>query len=130
MQQIRTYRFLFLILLFLTSSHPCFPSYPVQHDTLAPKTIKLKEDPPKKNKLAVWSFVLAVSGFLLLFLPYSSILSPYLIVGGLVTSIFALDQIKRKKQKGKGLAIAALIIGGISIIAIITAIIVLLSIFI
>lgn len=129
MQGIIPFRFLLVILLFFSSSQPLEASIPVNKDTLKYSTYPPKEDPPKKNKLAVWSLILAGGGFLLTFVPYFSILSPFMLVGGIVTGILALGQIKRKKQKGTGLAIAALIIGGVSIIAAILAVLILLSIF-
>lgn len=86
-------------------------------------------DPPKKNKLALWSLLLSAGGLVLMLFPYLSIASPYLLVGGVVSGILALSKIKKTKEKGKGLAIAGLIIGGVSILAIIAAVAVLLSIF-
>jgi hypothetical protein len=56
-------------------------------------------------------------------------LSPYLIAGGIVCGILALSQIKKNKEKGKGLAIASLVVGGVSVLIAIVAIAVLLSIF-
>jgi hypothetical protein len=88
-----------------------------------------KEDPIKTNKLAKWSLILAGSGFLTAIIPYLGILSPYLILGGIVCGIIALGQIKKRKEKGSGLAITSLVIGGVSVIAAIVAIVVLLSIF-
>ncbi len=87
----------------------------------------IKEDPPKKNKLALWSLILSGSGFLFLLLPIVSILSPYLFVGGVVTGIIALSKMSKTREKGKGLAIAGLIIGGVSILAIMAAVLLLLT---
>ncbi|MFN5641316.1 MAG: DUF4190 domain-containing protein [Sphingobacteriales bacterium] len=98
-------------------------------DTITAISDPPKKEEPKKNRLALWSFILSGAGFLFLLFPYLSIASPYLLVGGVVTGIMALSQIKKNKQKGKGLAIGGLIIGGVSIVAIITAIIFFLTIF-
>lgn len=101
---------------------------------VVPDTVSVTNDPPikeskRKNKLAFWSIIMSSSGFLFLMVPILSILSPFLLVGGIVTGIMALGQIKNNKQKGKGLAIASLIVGGVSIAVIITAVIFLLTIF-
>ncbi|MFN6373695.1 MAG: DUF4190 domain-containing protein [Chitinophagia bacterium] len=88
-----------------------------------------KDDPPKKNKLAKWSLILSGSGFLLTLVPYLSMFGPYLMVGGIVCGIIALTQIKKTKEKGSGMAIASLILGGVFLIAVIIAVAVLLSIF-
>lgn len=93
---------------------------------------ELTQDPPKpkkNNKLAKWSLIMSGAGFLFTFLPFISVLSPFLLVGGVVTGIISLGQIKKRKQKGSGLAIAGLIIGGVSIIAAIVVVAVILSIF-
>lgn len=73
--------------------------------------------------------ILTGTGFLSALIPYIAMLSPYLIAGGIVCGIIALSQIKKNREKGKGLAIASLVVGGVTLIAAIIAIVVLLSIF-
>jgi hypothetical protein len=51
--------------------------------------------------------VLAIVGFVLAF---------FVSIGGLVVSFIALGQIKRTGERGRGLAIAGAIIGGLSLI--------------
>lgn len=99
------------------------------HSSIEQVTAVRTEEPPKKNKLALWSLILSGLGFLCLFIPYLSIASPYLFVGGIVYGIIALSKMKKNNQKGKGLAIAGLIIGGVSIIAALVAIAILLTAF-
>lgn len=53
--------------------------------------------PTKTNSLAIWGFILAI------FLPLI----------GLILSIVAVSQIKKKNERGKGLAIAGIVIGAI-----------------
>ena len=79
--------------------------------------------------MAKWSLILAGSGFLLVFIPYLNMLAPYLMVAGLVCGIIALSQIKKSKERGKGLAIASLILGGVFLLTAIIAIAVLFSLF-
>ena len=88
-----------------------------------------KEDPPKKNKLAKWSLILTGLGFLSVYIPFLVMLSPYLMAGGMVCGIIALSQIKKSREKGKGLAIASLVVGGVYLIIAMVAIAILLSIF-
>lgn len=88
-----------------------------------------KEDPPKKNKLAKWSLILTAAGFLSIYIPFLVMLSPYLMAGGMVCGIIALSQIKKSREKGKGLAIASLVVGGVYLIIAMVAIAILLSIF-
>ena len=108
------------------------------NDTHAAKPVKIKiekihkskvADPPRKNRLAIWSLILSGAGFLVTPIPYLAMISPYLIAGGIVCGILALSQIKKTKQKGKGLAIASLVLGGTFLVVTIVAIAVLLSIF-
>jgi len=73
--------------------------------------------------------ILSAIGFLSIFIPYVNFISIYLIVGGIVCGIIALGQIKKRKEKGSGLAITSLVVGGVTVIGAIVAIAVLLSIF-
>ena len=127
MQAYLKYGIVFTIILFLSAPYAVKAAYIVPKDS-----VTIVNDPPQKekpNKLALWSLILAGGGFLLTFIPYISILSPFMLVGGIVTGIMALGQIKKKKQKGTGLAIASIIIGGVAILAGIAAVLILLSIF-
>jgi 4-hydroxybenzoate polyprenyltransferase len=119
----------FLTLVFFTG---------IADDTQAAKPVKVKTekrhsskvaDPPRKNKLAVWSLVLSGAGFLVTAIPYLAMISPYLIAGGIVCGILALSQIKKTKEKGKGLAVASLVLGGTFLVVAIVAIAILLSLF-
>lgn len=117
------------ITLFLTSStEPLFAAKPIRNSTEKP--VKVKKDAlPQKNKLAKWSLILSGSGFASLVIPSLSVLSPYLIMGGLVCGIIALSQIRKTKERGKGLAIASLVLGGVFLVVVVIAIAVLLSLF-
>lgn len=61
------------------------------------QTVSSVHTPPKTNSLAIWGFILAI------FLPLI----------GLILSIVAVSQIKKRNEGGKGLAIAGIIIGSI-----------------
>lgn len=110
------------------SMTPLFAAKPIIVSTEKHQKIK-KDDPPKKNKLAKWSLILSAAGFLSIYIPYLVMLAPYLMAGGIVCGIIALSQIKKSGEKGKGLAIASLIMGGVYLIIAIVAIAILLSIF-
>jgi hypothetical protein len=69
------------------------------------KTNSGQED--KYNKLAVASFVLVLSSLVLSFIP---IIPGILFLLGFIFSIIALVQLKKEPMKGRGLAIAALVI--------------------
>jgi hypothetical protein len=123
-------RFILAFLLFLSSPEITHASYPVKIDAAkVGASIHQADAPKKKNKLAQWSLILAAGGFLLTFVPVVSILSPFMLVGGVVTGFIALGQIRKSRQKGSGLAIAGLIIGGVSILIAFAAFVVLLSLF-
>lgn len=118
---------IFLFLFILNGQSPVFAAKPIL--PVSKKTERLKqEDRPPKNKLAKWSLILTASGFLTAMIPYTGIVAPYLMAGGVVCGILALSQIKKTGEKGKGLAIASLILGGISFLIAIIAVAVLLSI--
>lgn len=117
-----------MLLFFQTGTFDAQAAKPVNVPTEQSISTK-KEDRPKKNKLALWSFILSAAGFAFMLFPYLSIASPYLFVGGIVTGILALSKIKKNKERGKGLAIAGLIIGGVSILAIMAAVLLLLALF-
>lgn len=134
MKAIINYRFILAIIFFVSSFEITQAAYTIKVDTAAVykknKTkIHVEDAPLKRNKLASWSLVLAAGGFLFAFLPFVSTLSPFMLVGSIVTGIIALGQIRKNKQKGSGLAIAGLIISGVSILAAFAVLLVLLSIF-
>ena len=114
------FRILFIFLLFISSTFSVEASSVNAIDSTKFEKTERTQDPPKtkkNNKLAKWSLIMSGAGFLFTFLPIISVLSPFLLVGGVVTGIISLGQIKKRKQKGSGLAIAGLIIGGVSILA-------------
>lgn len=101
-------------------------------DSSAKHTVVITKDPPlakPSNKLSLWSLILSGAGFLFTFIPGIAFLSPFLLVGGVVTGIISLGQIKKRKEKGSGLAVAGIIVGGVSILAAIIVVAVILSIF-
>jgi hypothetical protein len=119
--------FVVVIIFFQSNLELAFAAYPVP--VAIHKLHKEKKDEhPKRNKLALWSLILTGIGFLSGVIPYISMISPFLIAGGIVCGIIALGQIKKRKEKGAGLAISALVIGGVFFIVAIAAIAVLLSI--
>jgi 4-hydroxybenzoate polyprenyltransferase len=128
MQNTLKYFFVLLLILFQPGIETAHAAKPI-----IPAIVKIhkhkKEDLPKTNKLAKWSLILTGSGFLSALIPYLAMLSPYLIAGGIVCGIIALSQIKKNKEKGKGLAIASLVVGGVTVLVAIVAVAVLLSIF-
>ena len=127
------FRFCILyILLFISSTLSVEASSFNALDSTKFEKTERTQDPPKtkkNNKLAKWSLIMSGAGFLFTFLPFISVLSPFLLVGGVVTGIISLGQIKKRKQKGSGLAIAGLIIGGVSILAAVLVIALLFSAF-
>lgn len=62
--------------------------------------------PPRTNQLAIWSLVASVLGFI------CCIGS----VAGVVLGVMALNQIKQNQEGGRGLAIAGIVVGGVSLL--------------
>ena len=122
------YFFILSLFVFQAANHPVFAVKPIPNSVHKIHKVK-KDDPPTKNKLARWSLILAAAGFVSLFIPYLNMASAYLMVGGIVCGVIALGQIKKTKEKGKGLAITSIILGGVFIITAIIALVVLLSLF-
>ncbi len=89
---------------------------------------KIIEDGSEKkyNRLAVASFVLVISSLVLSFIP---IIPGILFLLGFIFSIIALVQLKNKPQKGRGLAIAALVIASILIFILLIALLLVVLIF-
>jgi hypothetical protein len=129
MQNTLKYFFVLLLILFQPGMETAHAAKPIFPSSIQKSKRDKKENPPKTNTLAKWSLILTGSGFLAALIPFLSMLSPYLIAGGIVCGILALSQIKKNKEKGKGLAIASLVVGGVSVLIAIVAIAVLLSIF-
>lgn len=129
MQNTLKYIFVLLLIVFQPGIEMAHAAKPIFPSSLQKIQRDKKEDPPKINKLAKWSLILTGSGFLAALIPFLSMISPYLIVGGIVCGIIALGQIKKSREKGSGLAIASLVVGGVTVIGAIVAIAVLLSIF-
>ena len=129
MQNTLKYFFVLLLILFQPGMETAHAAKPIFPSSIQKSKRDKKENPPKSNTLAKWSLILTGSGFLTALVPFLSMLSPYLIAGGIVCGILALSQIKKNKEKGKGLAIASLVVGGVSVLIAIVAIAVLLSIF-
>jgi phosphohistidine swiveling domain-containing protein len=125
-----TLRFLFVLFLF---SSAAFIQPANAAKTIIPvkekKEIVKKIDAPQTNKLAKLSAILTVSGTLISFLPVIGIAGPFLVVGGFVFAFRALKQIRRTEEKGKELAVASLIVSGLSILGGIIGIAILLSAF-
>ena len=129
MQNTLKYFFVLLLIVFQPGMETAHAAKPIFPSSIQKSKRDKKENPPKTNTLAKWSLILTGSGFLTALVPFLSMLSPYLIAGGIVCGILALSQIKKNKEKGKGLAIASLVVGGVSVLIAIVAIAVLLSIF-
>jgi hypothetical protein len=129
MQSTLKYFFILLLILFqpgMETAHAAKPIFPSSIEKI--KRDK-KEDLPKKNKLAKLSLILTGSGFLAAMIPYIGFVSLPLIVGGIICGIISLTQIKKNKERGTGMAITSLVIGGLFVVTAIVAIAVLLSIF-
>lgn len=81
------------------------------HDETPEQNLKQEKGP--KNKIGIASFILAIISILMIFIPSDAewLVSLYYIIllVGLVMSIVALTQIKKKNQSGKGYAIFGLI---------------------
>jgi hypothetical protein len=75
----------------------------------------------KKLGLAITSLVLGIASIPLLFLYGAGFLFG---IAALVLGIIALNQIKKQKKEGKGMAIAGIATGGFSILVCIIAIVV------
>jgi len=129
MQNTLKYFFILMLFLFQPGIETAHAAKPVFPSSIQKVKREKKEDLPKTNKLAKWSLILAGSGFLSLFIPYVNFISAYLMIGGIVCGIIALGQIKKKREKGSGLAIASLVVGGVSVLGAIIAITVLLTAF-
>jgi hypothetical protein len=129
MQNTLKYFFVLLLILFQPSMETAYAAKPIFPSSIQKSKRDKKENPPKTNTLAKWSLILSAIGFLSIFIPYVNFISIYLIVGGIVCGIIALGQIKKRKEKGSGLAITSLVVGGVTVIGAIVAIAVLLSIF-
>jgi hypothetical protein len=82
----------------------------------------------RNKRLAMWSMIMGVAGFVFLFIPYLSILSPFLFPAALVTGIVSMNRAgnyENKKQSGFGNAMAGTILGGVGIMLIFIAILLL-----
>lgn len=125
-----TYRFLikifYLVLLATVSSHS-FAAQPVEiKDTIKHEKVIQSAT---KNKLAKRSLKLTILGYISMMIPVIGIIGPFLIVGGIITAIMALNQISKTHQSGKTLAIISLVLGGIYMTLLVAALFILLSIF-
>jgi hypothetical protein len=77
-------------------------------------------DSRKTNVLAIISLVVAIAPILLIFIPYIACLAFLCPLAAIILGIVALTQISKSGglQKGKGLAIAGIIVGGLWVILI------------
>jgi len=95
-----------------------------------PLTPEEEVDMIRNKRLAMWSMIMGIAGFVFLFIPYLNILSPFLFQSALVTGIVTLNragEYENKKQSGFGQALAGIILGGVGIIMVFIAILVLLA---
>jgi hypothetical protein len=83
------------------------------------------------HPLAMWGFIASISPIVLVFIPFINFFTPFLPVAGIVLSILGLVKIKQQPTvyKGKGFAIAGIIIGSLMILLGLLAIIAFVAIF-
>jgi hypothetical protein len=84
----------------------------------------------RNKRLAMWSMIMGIAGFVFLFIPFLNILSPFLFPAALVTGIVTLNRAgkyENKKQSGFGKALAGIILGSVGILMVFIAILVLLA---
>lgn len=88
--------------------------------TTPSSVIPTAPDTRKTNVLAIISLAVAVAPVILIFIPYVACLAFLCPLAAIILGIIALTQISKpgNMQKGKGLAIAGIIVGGIWIILI------------
>jgi 4-hydroxybenzoate polyprenyltransferase len=97
--------------------HPVHAAKPIRISTHKIQKDK-KEDRLKTNKLAISSMILTVAGFLTALIPSVAMLIPYIFTGGIVCGIIALLQIKKNKEKGKGMVIASIVLVGLTLLSV------------
>ncbi len=129
MQNTLKYFFVLLLILFQPGMETVHAAKPIFPSSIQKIKRDKKADLPKKNKLAKLSLILTGSGFLAALIPFVGFLSLPLIVGGITCGIIALTQIKQNKERGTGMAITSLVIGGLFVVTAIVAIAALLSLF-
>jgi len=78
---------------------------------------------PKYNRQAVVGFVLTLAGIVLAGMPGDSPLVGIVVLVGLAFGVAGLRKIKVSKEKGRGLAITSIVIGSISLLGFIAAIV-------
>jgi hypothetical protein len=84
----------------------------------------------RNKRLAMWSMIMGVAGFVFVLIPYLSVLSPFLFPAALITGIVTLNRAgkyENKRQSGFGNALAGIILGGVGIMMVFIAILVLLA---
>jgi hypothetical protein len=70
----------------------------------------------KRNTLALISLIVALAPIILIFIPYVSCLAFLCPLAAIILGIIGLTQINKSMQRGKGMAIAGIIIGGFWVI--------------
>lgn len=84
----------------------------------------------RNKRLAMWSMIMGAAGFVFVLIPYLSVLSPFLFPAALITGIVTLNRAgkyENKRQSGSGNALAGIILGGVGIMMVFIAILVLLA---
>lgn len=75
------------------------------------ENLKENESKSKYNKLAKIAFILSISSLVLTRISY--VLGLVTILAGFIIGIIAIKNMRHTKEKGKGLAITSIVVGGI-----------------
>ncbi len=70
------------------------------------------------HPLAMWGFIASLSPLVIVFIPFLNFFTVFLPPVGIILSAIGLSKIKKepKKYKGRGFALAGIIVGGVTIV--------------
>lgn len=84
----------------------------------------------RNKRLAKWSMIMGIAGLACIFIPYLAVASLFLMPAALITGIIANSkaaQYANKAASGQGMAITGMVLGGVGIVLLLVALIVVLA---